>query len=321
MVNHSVSVFSNVSVMNSTDAMKCFFFKGYRTLTGQEVTASIISCVVSSLFALSALLGNFIVMLVIWKTRELHTPSFALLFCLAISDFLVGLVGQPSFVAFKIGELLGNFNGYCKARMIQFFSGWITSGVSLLTLSGVSVDRLLALTLHLRYRNTITVRRVLVAMTVVWLFCIIVAIVRFWFRNWLILPVSTAVLAIVVTAICTVRIFEIANRHQRQIREQNRSMVDLENEQGDAFKCKRSAITVLYVYGLMLVLYLPFIAVSAAEAFHGYTTSLKIGWDYTTTIGFINSSVNPVIYCWRTKQVRRAIIKYLRKITHGNNSK
>ena len=70
----------------------------------------------------------------------------------------------------------------------------------------------------------------------------------------------------------------------------------------------------------MLVLYLPLIAVSSAEAFHGYTTSLKIGWDYATTICLISSSVNPVIYSWRTKQVRRAVIEYLRKITHGNNS-
>ena len=107
-------------------------------------------CVVSSLFALTALLRNFIVMLVIWKMRELHTPSFALLFCLAVSDFLVGLVGQPSFVAYKVAELLEDFNGYCKVQMIQFFTGWITSGVSLLTLSGVCVDRLLALTLHLQ---------------------------------------------------------------------------------------------------------------------------------------------------------------------------
>ena len=87
-------------------------------------------CAVSSLFALTALLGNFIVMLVIWKTRELHTPSFALSFCLAVSDFLVGLVGQLSFVAYKVAELLEDFNGYCKVQMIQFFTGWITSGVS-----------------------------------------------------------------------------------------------------------------------------------------------------------------------------------------------
>ena len=183
-------------------------------------------------------------MLVIWKMRELHTPSFTLLFCLAVSDFLVGLVGQPSFVTYKVTELLENFNEYCNVRMIQYFTGWITSGVSFLTLSGVCVDRLLALTLHLQYRNTITVRRVVIAMITVWLFCFIVAIVRFWFPNWLILPVTTSVLAIGVTALCTIRIFQIANRHQSQIREQSRSMVNLQNERGD---------------GLMLVLYLPLI--------------------------------------------------------------
>ena len=128
---------------------------------------------------------------------------------------------------------------------------------------------------------------------------------------------SVSLLVTGVTALCTI---QIANRHQRQIREKNRYMVNLQNERGDAFKCKKSAITVLYVYGLMLVLYLPIIAVSAAEAFHGYTTSLKIGWDYATTICLISSSVNPVIYSWRTKQVRRAIIEYLRKLTKGNNS-
>ena len=140
---------------------------------------------------------------------------------------------------------------------------------------------------------------------------------RFWFRNWLILPVTISVLATGVTALCTISIFQIAN--QRRIREQSRSMVNLQNERGDAFKYKKSAVTVLYLYGLMLVLYLPLITVSAAEAFHGYTTSLKIGWDYAT-IGFISSSVNPVSHFWRTKQVRRAIIEYLRKTTHGNNS-
>ena len=78
-------------------------------------------------------------------------------------------------------------------------------------------------------------------------------------------------------------------------------MVNLQNERGD---------------GLMLVLYSHSLQPSAAEAFHGYTTSLKIGW-YYATIGFISSSVNPVSHFWRTKQVRRAIIEYLRKLLMG----
>ena len=76
---------------------------------GEDITASVASCVFSSIFALSAVLGNGTIMFVIWKTRELHSPSFTLLFCLAVSDFLVGMVGPP-FVAFKIAELKENFS-------------------------------------------------------------------------------------------------------------------------------------------------------------------------------------------------------------------
>ena len=119
--------------MNAT--LKCFFLEVYWKQIGRDATASKLSCAVTALFALTAILGNGILMLVICRTRELHSPSFVLLFCLAASDLLVGLVGQPSFFAYKLAELLENFSAYCKLRMVQFFSGWITSSVSLVTLN------------------------------------------------------------------------------------------------------------------------------------------------------------------------------------------
>ena len=131
--------------MNSTN-FECFFLKVYWEQR-HDVTASILSCVITTLFALTAILENGIVMLVICKTRELHSPSFTLLFCWAASDLLVGMVVQACFVAYKVAKLLDHFSTYCKLRMVQFFCGWITSGVSFLTLSGVCIDRLLALTL------------------------------------------------------------------------------------------------------------------------------------------------------------------------------
>lgn len=89
-------------------------------------------------------------MLVIWKKREFHLPSFALLFFLAGSDFLVGCVGQPSFVAYKLAESLGKFNAYCNLRMIEFFCGWITSSISFITLAAGLVPTEQMKKLHLR---------------------------------------------------------------------------------------------------------------------------------------------------------------------------
>ena len=152
----------------------------YWNQNGQDITANIISCVLSSTFALTAALGNGTIMLVILKTRELHSPSLMLLFSLAVSDLLVGLIGQPSFVAFKIAEILGNFKVYCTLRVIQFFFGWITCGVSFIILSGICIDRLLALTLHLRYQNIVTVPRMVTVIIVVWVLCSAWIISKIW---------------------------------------------------------------------------------------------------------------------------------------------
>ena len=299
--------------MNVTD-LKCFFLKVYWEQTAREITASVLSCVVTALFALTAILGNGIVMLVICKTRELHSPSFTLLFCLAASDLLVGLVVQPCLVANKVAKLLDHFSTYCKLRIIQFFSGWITSGVSLLTLTGVCIDRLLALTLHLRYSSLITVPRMVMVIVGIWVISSVLTIIKIWFDKWIILPAILAVSTLLMIAFCTSKIFQITLKHQRQINAQNQTMVYLQTNTVNVIKCKNSAVTVLYVYGLLLVFYLPFLVTMIHKAINGPTRSVRMAYEYATTVVLINSSINPVIYCWRIKLVRSAVKDFLRRL-------
>ena len=71
-------------------------------------------------------------------------------------------------------------------------------------------------------------------------------------------------------------------------------------------------MTVLYVYGLMLAFYLPFISVVMSEATLGVTQSVILAYDVATAIVFINSSLNPIIYYWRMAQIRLAVINILK---------
>ena len=75
--------------------------------------ASVLTVILNSVFSLITATGNFIILEVIWKAQELHSSSFILLFCLAVSDFPVGLICQPSFVAYQIAELVDSFSVYC----------------------------------------------------------------------------------------------------------------------------------------------------------------------------------------------------------------
>ncbi|XP_078364298.1 histamine H2 receptor-like [Oculina patagonica] len=299
--------------MNKTH-LTCSFLKINLDQTGGTQTANILVCILNSVFSLITLTGNSVILHVIRKTRELHSPSFVLLFCLAASDLLVGLICQPFFVAYKIAELGNNFGVYCTLRMLHTILGWTMAGVSLLTLSLVSVDQLLALTLHLRYTTIVTVSRVFQITAFLWIGTLTGVLLRFSITgsnfSWLFVPLVTLLLTILVMALSTMKIFQIVRRHRRQIRQQQQS-VQLNTV--NVLKCRKSAVTVLYVYGLFLIFYFPFCVTVFVETLTGYTLSLKIAYDYVTTVVYVNSFLNPLVYCWRIGEIRRAVKNVLRK--------
>ena len=104
----------------------CLFLDVNFERTKGTFIANIVTAILNAVFSLITATGNFLIVQVIWRTEELHSPSFILLFCLAISDLLVGLICQPFFVAYQIAELAESFSVYCTLRMIQNISSWIT---------------------------------------------------------------------------------------------------------------------------------------------------------------------------------------------------
>ena len=294
---------------SSVNHPNCFFLNVNLEQTKDTFIASLLTCALNVVFSLLTSTGNVIILYVIWKKQELHSPSFVLLFCLAASDLIAGVVCQPFFVAYHIAEFMDDFNAYCVLRIIQSISSYTTTGVSLATLSGISIDRLLALTLHLRYNMVVTVPRIIAAASMVWIVSTIVVITRFWVSMWIFVPVVVMLTTFLVTAMSTLKIFQIVRRHQRQISQQQQSV---QGTRVNILNCKKSSITVLYVYGLLIIFFLPLFLTISVETFTGYTTRVKIAYDYVTTVVFINSFLNPLVYCWRIGEIRRAVKNTLR---------
>ena len=300
--------------MNTT-GKTCFFFEGRHVNfdKSQEVfIANIVTCILNFLLSLMTFGGNFLIVFAIGKTKDLHSPSFVLLGCLAVSDLLVGLICQPLFVAHKIAEFKESFDAFCTLKMLQSLSSWITAGVSFFNLAAISIDRLLALTLHLRYNAIVTVPRILQTSFVIWILMIALNALRIWMRNkWYSIPIVMGCLTFLVTTTSIFRIFQIVRRHQRQINDQ---AVAVSHPRANTVnKRRKSAVTVLYIYGLFIIFYLPFMVPLVMEVIIGFTRTVRITYDYAVTAIFINSCLNPLVYCWRISEIRRAVKNILKK--------
>ena len=107
--------------------------------------------------AFTATLGNTLILIALHKVSSIHPPTKFLLRCLAMTDFCVGVIVQPLFVAFLMEIASGKWQILYLTSITLSFT---LCGFSLATAAAISVDRLLALLLGLRYRHTVTLRRV-----------------------------------------------------------------------------------------------------------------------------------------------------------------
>ena len=110
----------------------------------------------NTFFSITAILGNILILIALNKVTSICPPTKLLFRCLAVTDLCVGLTTQPLFTV----TLLAGFNFNFYVGLIRVISIQVLCGVSLLTSTAISVDRLLALSLGLRYRYVVTLRRV-----------------------------------------------------------------------------------------------------------------------------------------------------------------
>ena len=142
---------------------------------GASVIAKIPSGVWIFLIALNiflsifAFLGNVLILVALRNVSSIHPPTKLLFRCLAITDLCVGLLGQPLYVYVRyITKYLDIGNIIVELVYVYVFIIYVLLSVSILTSAAISVDRLLALLLGLRYRHVVTLCRVRVVIACVW---------------------------------------------------------------------------------------------------------------------------------------------------------
>ena len=279
----------------------------------------IINCVFNSILSYTAIMLNIVTIHALRKTPSLPKTLKTLLLSLAVSDVGVGLMAQPFYTA-VLAQWLQNNSGCSSNEAFHL----ILSIFSIASFSGVvtlSVDRFLAIHLHLRYQELVTHKRVIAAVITIWVFSVLLSLLVLWFPPdiyfaSLIIP---AVLGLVLTALVYCRLYLAIRRHKNQMQAQQLQQVAQNSEMANFASLVKSAFGTFYVYLLFLVCYLPHLVSMTAIVISGPNIALKKLFLYSLILVYLNSCLNPLIYCWKMRHIRHAIIDILRNMSWFRN--
>lgn len=269
--------------------------------------------VVNIFLSVSALLGNSMILVSLQKVFCFHPPSKVLLRCLAITDLCVGMIAQPLFVTYLLSAVNEHWDTCQYASAAITVAGYTLSGVSLLTLTAITTDRLLALLLGLRYRQVVTLKRTYLIVTIFCLVSFFVGATYFW-NSVLTLWASstTALLCLVLSGTFYSKIF-LALRHHRTQVEQTARQSSLTIPQ-NVVKYRKTLSGIIWVQLTLTVCYIPYVvwAIFFLKD-EKLSPSVVLSKYFSLTLVFLNSTLNPFLYCWKLRDVRQAVKETIRQ--------
>ena len=268
-------------------------------------------------FSITAFLGNALILVALHKESSLHPPMKLFFRCLAISDICVGLFSEPLIVMYWMSVVHERWDICLYALTLSVITTIILCAVSLLTLTAISVDRLLALSLGLRYRHVVTLKRAYLIVTVFWVGTIFGATTYFWnYHITLWYRYIGVVLCLVISTFSYGKIFLTLRQHiiQVQIPRQPSQTVRL-----NVARYRKALSTALWLEFAMIVCYLPFGLTEALTTQKRLSSSFYVARELVATLIFLNSSLNPILYCWKIREVRQAVKDTIRSFYCSSN--
>ena len=258
----------------------------------------------SIFLAISSSVGNFVILSALYRVSSIYPPTKLFFRCLAATDLCVGLIVQPLYTtsimsyAMEMNENVSYYTGKICAT-----SSTILCGVSLLTTTVISVDRLLALLLGLRYRTFVTLRRARFVITCIWIMMATIAMIGLWKADVFNKVTSVmTVLSLITSMSSYAKIYLTLRKHQTQIqKDSTHGQPYVVGFAGNIARYRKTVSSILWVQLALLACYTPY----------GIVAGMKINtlacYLVSSALVHFNSTLNPILYCWKIREVRKAV--------------
>ena len=275
-------------------------------------------------FSIVALVGNLLVISALWKASSVPSTLRKLFINLAFSDLVVGLIPQLTFGIINATMLKmvasenHNFDVFCPIIFTFYhFSAFLLASASFFTIITLALDRFLSIYLHLRYHELVTSNRVTAVLAVLWLTSGLCATVFITILRYAFVTVAVEVFGLLVSTAIFIYLSRVVKYHQNMIPKQ------CELEKGGAMEKlreKKSFVNASVVYVVFLVCYVPNLCCAIALMNDEFRLSYRVANHVSLFLVFLNSSLNPLVYCWRYKEIRKHLKRTLKKILRINST-
>ena len=278
---------------------------------------------INSISAITAILLNALVIIVIATKPQLRSLRNILLACLAATDLLVGLLVQPLFVASEIKHIHG-IGPFCVLDTVLGVVSYGVCAASISHLALIGVERYVFIKRPLRYEDIVTEERITAGVLIAWAVSASVSImmivlasinseseVFLKFEIIFDLLIPFVVLVYVAVIVYTyVAIFLQARNHKRRLQTEQLS----EEEAKRLRKNNKAANTLTIILTALLFSYIPTVTFIGYASFSDALVEPHVlyvlsAWSYSFV--YLGSLLNPLIYCWRIKKLRRAFLNVL----------
>lgn len=260
--------------------------------------------------AVASLSENILVILAVIKNRNLHSPMYCFICNLAVFNTISSLCKSLETILLLFKEA-GHLNGRFELNIDDIMDSllcmcFLGSIFSILT---IAVDRYISIFHALRYHTLMTMRRVVVTLSTIWVFCGTSGVLMIGFSNAAMVKIFFVVLfftALLLILLLYVHMFLLARHHANRIA----SMPGLHARQRQSGL--RGALTLTILIGVFVACWAPFslhLLISMICPENPYCECYRSLFQLHVLLLVSHAVIEPAIYAFRSTELRNTYKK------------